>query len=197
MASRLPTAPRCRRSRDSLSDAGCFRWRREEFDIRADPDGPVLARLDRGALPSFGVLADGRARERPGSSRRTGCTSGSPAAPRTSCWIPCKLDHIVAGGVPAGLTPAETLVKEADEGGRHPRSLASPGGSGRDDQLRHGAPRRTPPRPAALLRPGTAGRLPSSARPTARSKHSSYGRSIASCRPSATRTTSSSTSIWC
>src|SRR5512135_1310072 len=43
----------------SLSDAGCFRWRREEFDIRADPDGPALARLDRGALPSFGVMAIG------------------------------------------------------------------------------------------------------------------------------------------
>ena len=34
-----------------LSDAGCYRWRREAFDIRAEPDGPVLARLDRGALP--------------------------------------------------------------------------------------------------------------------------------------------------
>ncbi|HEY6440521.1 MAG TPA: DUF4743 domain-containing protein, partial [Acetobacteraceae bacterium] len=33
-----------------LADAGCYRWRREEFDIRAEPDGPVLARLDRGAL---------------------------------------------------------------------------------------------------------------------------------------------------
>ena len=39
----------------SLSDAGCYRWRREAFDIRAEPDGPVLAQLDRGALPSFGV----------------------------------------------------------------------------------------------------------------------------------------------
>ena len=35
-----------------LSDAGCYRWRREAFDIRAEPDGPVLARLDRGALPA-------------------------------------------------------------------------------------------------------------------------------------------------
>ena len=37
---------------------------------------------------------------------------------------PSKLDHIVAGGVPAGLTPAETLVKEADEEAAIPGSLA-------------------------------------------------------------------------
>jgi len=43
----------------SLSDAGCYRWRREAFDVRAEPDGPVLAQLDRGALPTFGVLAVG------------------------------------------------------------------------------------------------------------------------------------------
>ena len=53
MAAALPAIAR------RLSDAGCYRWRREAFDIRAEPDGPVLARLDRGALPSFGVLAVG------------------------------------------------------------------------------------------------------------------------------------------
>ena len=37
---------------------------------------------------------------------------------------PGKLDHIVAGGVPAGLTPAETLVKEAAEEAAIPASLA-------------------------------------------------------------------------
>ena len=53
MATRLPAIAR------QLSDAGHYRWRREEFDIRAEPEGPVLARLDRGALPSFGVMAVG------------------------------------------------------------------------------------------------------------------------------------------
>src|SRR6185437_7245427 len=38
---------------------------------------------------------------------------------------PGKLDHIVAGGVPAGLTPAETLVKEAEEEAAIPASLAA------------------------------------------------------------------------
>jgi 8-oxo-dGTP pyrophosphatase MutT (NUDIX family) len=107
----------------SLSDAGCYRWRREEFDIRAEPDGPVLARLDRGALPSFGVIAVGVHVN--GIVRR-------PDGPYV--WVarraanklldPSKLDHIVAGGVPAGLTPIETLVKEAAEEAAIPASLA-------------------------------------------------------------------------
>jgi 8-oxo-dGTP pyrophosphatase MutT (NUDIX family) len=37
---------------------------------------------------------------------------------------PSKLDHIVAGGVPAGLTPAQTLIKEAEEEAAIPASLA-------------------------------------------------------------------------
>ena len=106
-----------------LSDAGCYRWRREEFDIRAEPGGPVLARLDRGALPSFGVMAVGVHVN--GLVRR---------ADGLHVWIarraadklldPGKLDHIVAGGVPAGLGPVETLVKEADEEAAIPSALA-------------------------------------------------------------------------
>ncbi len=106
-----------------LSDAGCYRWRREEFDIRAEPDGPVLARLDRGALPSFGVLAVGVH------------VNGLVRLPDgLHVWVarraadklldPSKLDHVVAGGVPAGLTPFETLVKEAAEEAAIPASLA-------------------------------------------------------------------------
>jgi 8-oxo-dGTP pyrophosphatase MutT (NUDIX family) len=37
---------------------------------------------------------------------------------------PGKLDHIVAGGVPSGLTPGETLVKEAAEEAAVPATLA-------------------------------------------------------------------------
>jgi 8-oxo-dGTP pyrophosphatase MutT (NUDIX family) len=114
----LPTIAR------ALSDAGCFRWRREEFDIRADPDGPVLARLDRGALPSFGVLAigvhmNGLVHRADGLHLWTACRAANKALD------PGKLDHVVAGGVPAGLTPAETLVKEAAEEAAIPASLVS------------------------------------------------------------------------
>ena len=106
-----------------LSDAGCYRWRREEFDIRAEPDGPVLARLDRGALPSFGVMAVGVHVN--GLVRRSdGLHVWIARRAANKLLDPSKLDHIVAGGVPAGLTPAETLVKEATEEAAIPASLA-------------------------------------------------------------------------
>ena len=41
----------------ALADQGLFRWRGEEFDVRASPEGPSLARIDRGAIPSFGIQA--------------------------------------------------------------------------------------------------------------------------------------------
>jgi 8-oxo-dGTP pyrophosphatase MutT (NUDIX family) len=105
-----------------LSDAGCFRWRGEAFDIRADPDGPVLARLDRGALPGFGVLAVGVHMN--GLVRRPeGLHVWVARRAANKALDPSKLDHIVAGGVPAGLAPAETLVKEAEEEAGIPPSL--------------------------------------------------------------------------
>ena len=107
-----------------LSEAGCYRWRAEEFDIRAEPDGPVLARLDRGALPSFGVLAVGVHVN--GLVRRpAGLHVWIARRAANKALDPSKLDHIVAGGVPAGLTPNETLVKEAEEEAAIPSSLAS------------------------------------------------------------------------
>jgi 8-oxo-dGTP pyrophosphatase MutT (NUDIX family) len=114
----LPTIAR------RLSDAGCYRWRHEEFDIRAQPDGPVLARLDRGALPSFGVLAVGVHVN--GLVRRAeGLHVWVARRAANKSLDPSKLDHIVAGGVPAGLTPAETLIKEAEEEAAIPSSLAA------------------------------------------------------------------------
>jgi 8-oxo-dGTP pyrophosphatase MutT (NUDIX family) len=116
-AAALPTIAR------ALSERGCYRWRREAFDVRATPDGPVLTQIDRGALPSFGIAAVGVHVN--GLVRR---------ADGPHLWIarraadklldPGKLDHIVAGGVPAGLSPAETLVKEAGEEAAIPASLA-------------------------------------------------------------------------
>ena len=97
-----------------LSERGMFRWRGEEFDIRGKPDGPVLLRLDRGALPAFGLRAEGVHLN--GIVERADgpwLWVGRRAADKL--LDPGKLDHIVAGGVPAGLTPDETLVKEAEE----------------------------------------------------------------------------------
>jgi 8-oxo-dGTP pyrophosphatase MutT (NUDIX family) len=106
-----------------LADAGGYRWRAEEFDIRAEADGPVLARLDRGALPSFGVLALGVHVN--GLVRRSdGLHIWVARRAANKHLDPGKLDHIVGGGVPAGLTPAETLIKEAEEEATVPASLA-------------------------------------------------------------------------
>ena len=105
-----------------LSRQGRFRWRGEAFDVRAAPDGPALAQLDRGALPVFGVRAEG--------VHLNGLVY---RADGLSLWVarraadklldPGKLDHLVAGGVPAGLSPWETLAKEADEEAAVPAEL--------------------------------------------------------------------------
>jgi 8-oxo-dGTP pyrophosphatase MutT (NUDIX family) len=106
-----------------LADAGHFRWRGEAFDVRAEPDGPVLSQIDRGALPSFGVVAEGVHVN--GLVRRDGALHLWVARRAADKQLdPGKLDHIVAGGVPAGLDAAETLVKEAEEEAAISASLA-------------------------------------------------------------------------
>ena len=97
-----------------LAAAGLIVLRHEDFDVRSTEHGPVLATLDRGALPSFGIAATG--------VHLNGLVERGPAL---FLWVarravgklldPGKLDHLAAGGVPAGLTPAETLAKEAAE----------------------------------------------------------------------------------
>ncbi len=98
----------------SLATKGAFGLRGEDFDVRVTPDTPPLASIDRGALPWFGIRAEGVH------------LNGLVRLPEgLHLWVarraankkldPGKLDHIVAGGIPAGLTPAQTLVKEAAE----------------------------------------------------------------------------------
>lgn len=139
VASALEEMPAIRRAADrvTLSEAGAlpsiaralagrglYRWRGEAFDVRAVPDGPALTQIDRGAVPSFGIQATGVH------------VNGLVCRGQTLCvWIarramdklldPGKLDHIVAGGVSAGMTPAETLVKEAAEEAAIPAELAA------------------------------------------------------------------------
>lgn len=108
----------------ALSEQGYFRWRREDFDVRAMPDGPSLARIDRGAIPSFGVMAAGAHVN--GLVRDSGGVRLWVARrARDKLLDPGKLDHVVAGGVPAGLTPFETLVKEAAEEASIPPEIAT------------------------------------------------------------------------
>jgi 8-oxo-dGTP pyrophosphatase MutT (NUDIX family) len=108
----------------TLSERGHFRWRREPFDVRAGASGPVLAQLDRGALPAFGVLAHGVHVN--GLVRRPdGLHLWVARRSATKQLDPSKLDHIVAGGVGAGMTPMETLIKEAEEEAAIPPELAA------------------------------------------------------------------------
>jgi Domain of unknown function (DUF4743) len=108
----------------SLSEQGIFRWRGEAFDVRSTQEGPVLAQIDRGAIPSFGIQAVGVHVN--GLVQRTdGLHVWVARRSRDKLLDPGKLDHIVAGGVPAGLGPWETLIKEAGEEASIPPALAS------------------------------------------------------------------------
>jgi len=106
----------------ALCKDGAHRWRNEAFDVH-DPSGRVVTTLDRAALPLFGIQAMG--------VHMNGLVEG----PRGwSLWIgtrnpnkaldPGKLDHLVAGGVPAGMSFEATLVKEAAEEAGVPEWLA-------------------------------------------------------------------------
>jgi 8-oxo-dGTP pyrophosphatase MutT (NUDIX family) len=98
----------------ALCAAGVLRDRGEAFDVRADPDGPVLGTIDRGALPAFGIAAAGVHLN--GLVRRAeGLHVWVAMRAADKAIDPGKLDHIAAGGIPAGLTPWQTLIKEAGE----------------------------------------------------------------------------------
>ena len=101
----------------ALAEAGHYRWRGEPFDVQeVDPvDGsPVLATIDRGALPAFGIGAVG-VHLNALVHRPEGLHLWVARRAKDKLLDPGKLDHLVAGGVPAGLTPAQTLAKEAEE----------------------------------------------------------------------------------
>ena len=127
----------------SLADAGAFRWRDEAFDVR-DVAGRVITTLDRGAFPAFGLAATG--------VHMNGLVRQGE---RLSIWVACraadkaldpgKLDHVAAGGVPAGLGADETMAKEAQEEAAIPPALTA-------RARRHAAIRYVMARPEGLRR---------------------------------------------
>ncbi len=117
--SRLPELAR------RLGESGRYRLRGEAFDVRGEEqEGPALATIDRGALPSFGIVSHG--------AHMNGLVH---TARGLHLWVarrapdklldPDKLDNVTAGGVAAGSTPTETLVKEAGEEAAIPPGLAA------------------------------------------------------------------------
>ena len=108
----------------ALADQGLYRWRGEAFDVRASADQPALAQIDRGAIPSFGIQAAG-VHVNGLVNRTDGLHLWIARRAMDKLLDPGKLDHIVAGGVPAGLGPLETLIKEAGEEAAIPPELAA------------------------------------------------------------------------
>lgn len=106
-----------------LAQAGFMRWRAEAFDVRATPDGAVLATIDRGALPSFGIQAQGVHLDAV-VRRADGLHLWVARRAADKPLDPGKLDHVVAGGIPAGLGQIETLIKEAAEEASMPMEIA-------------------------------------------------------------------------
>ncbi len=107
----------------AVAARGYGRHRAEAFDVRATPGGPALTTIDRGALPVFGIMAEGIHAN--GLVRRAdGLHLWVAKRAADKALDPGKLDHIVAGGTPAGLTAFETWIKEAAEEAAIPLDLA-------------------------------------------------------------------------
>ncbi|MDB5412328.1 MAG: hydrolase [Rubritepida sp.] len=106
-----------------LAKQGFGRVRKELFDVRAEPDGPALGTLNRGAIPAFGVIGQGVHLN--GLVRRAdGLHVWVGVRAKDKAVAPGQLDNLVAGGIPAGLDAEQTLVKEAEEEASLPAELA-------------------------------------------------------------------------
>ncbi len=106
-----------------LEDGIIPRWRNEYYPITNQWGRPPLMKMDRGAagyfgIRSYGVHVNGLVNTDQGLKVWVGKRSMSkPNAPG-------KLDHIVAGGQPFGLSIQENLIKEAAEEADIPAVLA-------------------------------------------------------------------------
>ncbi len=96
--------------------------RAEQFPVMAAFGGELLMRLDRAWVSAFGVTAYGV---------HVNGYVATPAGPELwlgvrsadSLVAPGKLDNMVAGGQPAGLSLEENVIKEAAEEASAPASL--------------------------------------------------------------------------
>lgn len=106
-----------------VADQHLRKLRDEPFPVVTAFGQPELMRLDRGAVPLFGIRAfgihlNGYVRTERGLMMWIGRRSA------TKHVAPGKLDNIVAGGQPAGLSLIENVVKECAEEADMPRALA-------------------------------------------------------------------------
>jgi len=98
------------------------KWRNETFDVMPRWGEPPIFRLDRGAVPFFGVRAYG---VHLNGYRRTGTGYALWIGKRAADKLvdPGKLDNMVAGGIGNGHGAVDTLVKEAEEEAGIPPAL--------------------------------------------------------------------------
>jgi 8-oxo-dGTP pyrophosphatase MutT (NUDIX family) len=118
---------------EALRDAGTITgWRGEAYPVSTGFAAPPLALLERAAAPHFGIRAygvhvngwvrnspDGRADDPSSISLWVARRAGDKPT-----W-PGRLDHIAAGGQPAGLGVSENVVKECGEEAGIPPALAA------------------------------------------------------------------------
>jgi hypothetical protein len=98
-------------------------WRHEFYPVAASFHAPPLMRMERAAVPLFGVQGYGvhlNGYVGAGEGMKIWVARRS----RFKATGPGKLDHIVAGGQPAGLGLMQNLVKECAEEAALPEALA-------------------------------------------------------------------------
>ena len=98
------------------------KWRNETFDVAVRWGEKPIFRLDRGAVPFFGVRAYGvhlNGYVRDGGTLKLWIGRRAP----DKRVAPNKLDNIVAGGIGNGYGVYPTLVKEGDEEAAIPAPL--------------------------------------------------------------------------
>lgn len=108
----------------ALADEGTITgWRDEPYPVATRFGGPELMRIERAAVAHLGVSAygvhlNGHVRRADGLHLWIGRRA------RDKPVAPGKLDNMVAGGQPAGLSLTENLIKECAEEASIPEALA-------------------------------------------------------------------------
>jgi len=107
-----------------LVEAGVFRkLRGEDFPVMAEFGRPPLFKIDRIAVPAFGLKASGVHMN--GFLRKPdGLHLWLGRRAKDKSVAPGKLDHLVAGGQPHGLGIRQNLIKECAEEAGMPAALA-------------------------------------------------------------------------
>jgi len=98
--------------------------RNEDYPVITEWGQPEIARIDRSAvvplgIPAFGVHVNGYVRKHDGIHMWIGRRAQDKAV------APGKLDNMVAGGQPAGLSLLENVIKESQEEASLPPEISS------------------------------------------------------------------------